>query len=108
MTTSSRAKLLVDAANLIDGDRNVQYGDPIDDFSLTASMWEDYLRRIVITRNTGGEVFLDPHDVAVMMMLVKISRLAQSPEKQDHWLDIAGYAGCGWECAEQMYKPSGH
>jgi hypothetical protein len=103
---TSRAKLLVEASQLIDGDRNVQYGDPIDDFSLTASMWEDYLRRIVITRNTGGEVFLDPHDVAVMMLLVKVSRLAQSPGKKDHWLDIAGYAGCGWECAEQMYPPS--
>lgn len=103
MATPSRAKLLTDAAAIIDGDRNIQYGNPIDDFSLTASMWEDYLRRIVITRNTGGEVFLDPHDVAVMMMLVKVSRLAQSPKKHDHWLDIAGYAGCGWECVEQTY-----
>lgn len=103
MTMSSRAKLLIDAANLIDGDRDVQYGAPIDDFSLTASMWEAYLRRTVITRNTGGEVFLDPHDIAVMLILVKVSRLAQTPEKHDHWLDIAGYAGCGWECIEQTY-----
>ena len=79
MTQPHRSKLLIDAANVIDGDRNVQYGDPIDDFSLTATMWESYLRRIVVTRNTDGEVFLDPHDVAVMMMLVKVSRLAQTP-----------------------------
>ena len=103
-STPSRAKLLTEAADIINGDRNIQYGDPIDDFSLTASMWEDYLRRIVVTRNTDGEVFLDPHDVAIMMMLVKVSRLAQSPEKKDHWLDIAGYAGCGWECIEQMHN----
>ena len=56
-STPSRAKLLTDSAEIINGDRNVQYGNPIDDFSLTASMWEDYLRRIVITRNTDGEVF---------------------------------------------------
>lgn len=100
---TARAELLVEASKLIDGDRNVQYGDPIDDFSLTASMWQDYLRRIMVTRNTPEEVYLDPHDVAVMMLLVKVSRLAQSPEKRDHWLDIAGYAGCGWECVEQTY-----
>ena len=102
MSNTERAKLLTDAASIIDGDRNVQYGNPIDDFSLTASMWQEYLRRIMVTRNTD-EVYLDPHDVAVMMMLVKISRLAQSPEKHDHWLDIAGYAGCGWECVTQTY-----
>lgn len=103
MAQSSRSKLLTDAANIIDGDRNIQYGDPIDDFSMTAVLWEAYIRRIMQTRNTPDEVYLDPHDVAVMMMLVKVSRLAQTPEKHDHWLDIAGYAGCGWECVEQTY-----
>jgi len=102
MSSTERSKLLTDAALVIDGDRNVQYGNPIDDFSLTANMWQEYLRRIMVTRNTE-ELYLDPHDVAVMMMLVKISRLAQSPEKHDHWLDIAGYAGCGWECVTQTY-----
>lgn len=99
---SSRARLLIEASQIIDGDRNVQYGNPIDDFSLTAQMWEAYIRRLMHTRNLDVPM-LDPHDVAVMMILVKISRLAQTPEKHDHWLDIAGYAGCGWECAEQMY-----
>lgn len=100
--SSSRATLLTDAAKIIDGDRNVQYGDPIDDFSLTAKMWEAYIRRLMETRNLDVPM-LDPHDVAVMMLMVKVSRLAQSPEKHDHWLDIAGYAGCGWECVEQTY-----
>lgn len=100
---TTRAKLLIESASIIDGDRNTQYGDPIDDFSLTASMWEAYLRRIMVTRDTD-EVCLEPHDVAVMMLLVKVSRLTQSPEKYDHWLDIAGYAGCGWECVEQTHK----
>lgn len=102
MEISSRARLLTEAANIIDGDRNIQYGDPIDDFSLTAQMWEMYIRRLMITRNLDVPM-LDPHDVAVMMLLVKVSRLTQTPEKRDHWLDIAGYAGCGWECVEQTY-----
>lgn len=102
MTNTERSKLLTEAASVIDGDRNVQYGNPIDDFSLTAQMWEAYLRRLMETRNLDVPM-LDPHDVAVMMMMVKLSRLAQSPEKKDHWTDIAGYAGCGWECVTQTY-----
>ena len=41
---------------------------------------------------------LDPHDVAVMMQQLKISRLAWSPGKRDTWADAAGYVACGWEC----------
>jgi len=99
---AARTSLLQDAERLINGDRNLQYGAPIDDFSLTAKMWEAYLRRTMETRNTTVPS-LDPHDVAVLLILVKISRLAQTPEKRDHWLDIAGYAGCGWECVEEIY-----
>ncbi len=34
-----------------------------------------------------------------MMILMKLSRLATSPAKPDHWIDMAGYAACGGECA---------
>lgn len=97
-----RGQLLLEAERLINGDRNVQYGAPIDDFSVTAKMWEAYLRRLMETRNLDV-LMLDPHDVAVLLILVKISRLAQTPEKKDHWADIAGYAGCGWECVTETY-----
>lgn len=97
-----RTVLLAEASSLINGDRNNDYGDPIDDFSTTARLWEVYLRRTMVTRNTDV-VMLDPHDVSVMMMLLKISRLTESPAKRDHWLDIAGYAGCGWDCIEDTY-----
>lgn len=102
----ARVELLTEASHIINGDRNVDYGEPIDDFSVTARMWEAYLRRIMVTRGTEI-LYLDPHDVAVMMVLVKISRLTESPHKKDHWADIAGYTGCGWECVEQTYN-SGH
>jgi hypothetical protein len=32
-------------------------------------------------------------------MLLKTSRLAWTPTKRDSWVDDAGYAGCGYECA---------
>lgn len=92
---NNRSSLLQEAAYLVNGDRNDQYGDPIDDFSTTADFWTTYLRRVFDRRE---EFKLLPHDVAVMMNLLKVSRLSWSPEKRDHWADSAGYIACGWDC----------
>jgi hypothetical protein len=101
-TDPPRTELLREAVRLINGDRNNDYGDPVDDFAMTAQLWQTYLRRAMEARSLE-EVYLDPHDVAVMMMLLKISRLSWTPAKRDHWLDIVGYAGCGWDCIERTY-----
>jgi hypothetical protein len=34
-----------------------------------------------------------------MMILMKVARLAADHLHDDSWLDIAGYASCGSECA---------
>jgi len=31
------------------------------------------------------------------MALLKLSRIAWQPNKTDSWIDLAGYAACGWE-----------
>lgn len=80
--------MLEEAANAVEGDRNVQYGPPLEDFQRTATMWSAYLG-----------VPIQPHDVGAMMALVKVSRIRQSPAKRDSWVDLAGYAACGWDCA---------
>jgi hypothetical protein len=36
------------------------------------------------------------------MALVKIARLANSPDHMDSWIDIAGYAACGGEIAAKL------
>jgi hypothetical protein len=97
--SNTRTELLNEADRLVNGDRDNQYGDPNDDFQKTAKMWDVYLNAIRKERP-----HLLPHDVAVMMMLLKISRIAWSPEKRDNWVDLAGYAACGWDCAENSYK----
>jgi hypothetical protein len=102
-----RTKLLLDAESIVNGDRNVQYGDPNADFQRTAAMWTAYLEGVRERQDPGASltaVVLDPHDVAAMMMLLKISRLAWSPEKRDSWLDIAGYAACGADCVHASGK----
>jgi hypothetical protein len=89
-----RSRCLKTANYLINGERDVQHGSPIANFSSTAGMWTEYL-----AERLAPGVRLEPHDVAAMMVLLKVSRLRASPGKEDHWVDIAGYAGCGMECA---------
>jgi Domain of unknown function (DUF6378) len=91
-----RAGVLFEAEHLVNGDRNNQYGDPIEDFQRTADFWSTYISSLA-----GVDVYLKPHDVAVMMSLLKISRITWSPTKRDHWVDLSGYAACGYDCAER-------
>lgn len=93
--TNNRVELLLEASELINGNRDVDYGDPLDNFLTTAELWQPYLERTIHAR---GKLDIKPHDVAVMMALVKIARLAWTPQKRDHWADIAGYTGCGYDC----------
>ena len=81
-----RESTLDDAKLIISSDRNLDYGTPEQNFQTIASLWTTYTGRVV-----------GPHDVAVMLLLVKVARIRTSPKKQDHWVDIAGYAACGAE-----------
>jgi hypothetical protein len=48
-------------------------------------------------RNNGT---IEPWDVAVPMILMKLARLANAPKHRDSWLDIAGYTACGADVTE--------
>jgi len=102
---TARRELLEEAADLVDGDRNAQYGDPVDDFRRTAAYWSTHLGGVLRRKVERGhdvldivDRLLDPHDVAVMMQQLKQSRLAWMPHKRDTWADAAGYVACGWDC----------
>lgn len=112
MATTARRALLEEAADLVDGDRNAQYGDPRQDFQRTGIYWSTHILGVLhrkaheqgITLTAEVEQILativDPHDVAIMMTQLKLSRLAWSPSKRDSYADGAGYLACGSECAE--------
>lgn len=91
--SSQRGKILATANSLINGDRNSAYGAPYDDFSRTAAMWNGYG-----ATGPGGRPFR-AHDVGILLILMKTSRLAHMPGHMDSYIDIAGYAGCSGECA---------
>jgi hypothetical protein len=82
----NRLTTLKQAMEAVDGSRDRQYGSPEENFARIARFWQMYL----------GEV-VEPHDVAVMMMLVKLARVMHDPTTHDNWVDIAGYAACAAE-----------
>lgn len=82
----NRREILDEAKAIVSVDRNTRYGEPEQNFERIAALWGAYF----------GASFA-PHDVAVMLALVKVARISTSPDNLDHWVDLAGYAACGGE-----------
>ncbi len=81
MTPIEDEPVTLEAHRIVNGARQNVYGHPFHDFSRTARLWSGVL---------GTE--LTPEQVALMMVLVKISRLCNTPDHRDSVVDIAGYA----------------
>ena len=87
----TRKEVLVSANRCVCGNREQDYGSPENNFLTIANLWIDYL--------SAKEEVLDiqPRDVAAMLCLLKIARIASGHAKEDNWIDLAGYAACGGE-----------
>lgn len=92
----TRADILHAAEKCVCGQREQDYGTPEDNFETIAELWKTYLRRACV--DEAGGVYVDANDVAMMMALLKIARIAAGGGKADNWIDLAGYAACGAEC----------
>lgn len=88
----TRKDILAAAERCVCGEREQDYGSPEDNFTVIAYLWADYLRGCGVSLD-----FLEPHDVAAMLALLKIARIATGHGKADNWIDLAGYAACGGE-----------
>lgn len=84
-----REAVLTSAIEIVTKDRANVHGLPEDSFKNIASLWAIILGRAVTTM-----------EVALCMDAVKTARLITTPTHKDSWIDKAGYAGCGAECAE--------
>lgn len=91
----TRADILHAAEKCVCGQRETDYGTPEDNFKTIAELWKTYLRRACV--DEAGGVYIDANDVAMMMTLLKIARIAAGGGKADSWIDLAGYAACGAE-----------
>lgn len=97
-TNVTRKSILEAAEKCVCGDRDQQYGSPEDSFKAIASMWNSYLYAKGLIKNSSSKwKGIKPDDVAAMMVLFKIARVATGQNKADNWIDAAGYAACGGE-----------
>jgi hypothetical protein len=88
MTTSTDgAEILLEAHNLITGDRHDEYAHPLEDYTQTRDIFEAV---------TG--VHLTVEQAIMFMVSVKLSRLRTAQEagrwSHDSLVDAAGYLGC--------------
>jgi hypothetical protein len=111
---NGRVEVLEEAKTAVLGDRNAQYGEPDQDFARTAALWNilsvaqfdamiakahplvqdvylpvDVCRGLIAQLDTAASV-------ADKMVALKLSRNTHM-RKLDNYVDIAGYAACGYE-----------
>lgn len=78
--------MLAEAAQLVSVERQEKYGHPLENHTATAEMWRAYVQR-----KYGVKLPFDAEDVCWMNVLQKVSREANSPQR-DNRVDVAGYA----------------
>jgi hypothetical protein len=79
-------EILNTAASLVGGDRNTTHGSKQKNFDNTAALWSAYLG-----------VPVSAEQVAICMVLLKVSRTACGTPIDDHYTDMAGYAAIAAE-----------
>jgi hypothetical protein len=89
-----RQDMLRTVERLVSSNRNLDYGEPVENMARTAEMLAAYLGK-----RTGRE--LEATDVAAFGIILKLGRLAENPTHKDSWQDVAGYASIGFECIEK-------
>lgn len=94
--TEFKNDILEEADKIINGERNDDYGKPEDCFREVARYWNTYIRAIIAKGDSGKPLYhwqeiINSHDVAMMMVLLKVARTNKS-KKKDNYVDIAGYA----------------
>lgn len=91
----NRKECLEAAGKAVLTDRETDYGSPEDTFRDIADLWTGYLH-FPIT----------PKKVSNMMILLKIAKTNYG-DKDDNYVDIAGYAACAAEIGTGKRIPVG-
>lgn len=101
----NRAEILETARVCVCGEREQDYGKPEDNFSTIGLLWGVYLRAAhPELAKVMGVNRIDAKDVATMMALLKVARIATG-SSPDSFVDLAGYAACAGEIATKKTAP---
>ena len=79
--------LLTTAMQLVGGDRHKDYGDKVKNHKNIAKLWSAY-----------KDVEITSHDVAIMMVLLKIARTKLGAVSSDTYIDGSAYMSIAGEC----------
>lgn len=90
LATTKREDILDTAKSLIVGDRQDSYGPPLQSFTRLAAAMN-------IVLEGAGYPPITPTLAAKLMLALKFSRLSGGDNKDDTWVDLAGYAALGAE-----------
>ena len=80
------SKFLKEADTIVSGQRHKDYGDKTENHKNIAKLWSQYLN-----------ITLEAHDVAILMILLKIARTKVGAVSRDTYIDMAAYAAIAGE-----------
>jgi|TARA_R110000851_G_scaffold118859_1_gene246376 hypothetical protein len=89
----TKEEILKKAKDLISGDRNDTHGDAFQNHAEIAEFWN-----IFLDKKLQPMASITAEDVALMMVLMKISRNNQGKKNNlDNFIDMCGYAAIAGE-----------
>jgi hypothetical protein len=77
---------LEEATKLASGQRQIDYGDKTENHKNIARLWSAYLGHTIT-----------PHDVAILMCLLKVARTKLGAISKDTYMDMAAYSAIAGE-----------
>lgn len=80
----TRSELLHAAEVCVCGQREEDYGTPEDSFRVIGELWETYIKEKCVG-DPAAEVCIVPEDVAALLALLKIARIATGHGKSDNY-----------------------
>jgi hypothetical protein len=89
-----KTKQIIDeASKIVSDDREKAYGNKKANHNNIAKLWSAYLDKDI-----------SPHDVAMLMTLLKVARTKSGENHIDNYIDMCGYAAIAGELVEKK-KP---
>ena len=79
-------EFLSTSINLVEGDRQKDYGDKLHNHTNIAKLWSAYL-----------DTKVSAHDVAILMALLKVARTKLGKVSSDTYVDMASYSAIAGE-----------
>ena len=92
----TKEEILKKARDLITGDRNETHGDAFQNHAEIAEFWN-----IFLDKKLQPMASITAKDVAIMMILLKVSRSNQGKKfNLDNFVDMAGYSAIAGEIGD--------